>query len=168
MNLFNVKSNSKKGFTLIELLVVIAIIGLLATISIIALNSARMKARDTRRLADIKAITTALDLYFDDHNYYPPNTEKEVNGCDSSTTGSFIPELIFEGYLKNKIIDPINIYNASRYSFYIYCNGNYSTVPCPGDPEAVIRFYLENKSDPNGFIYKGLYGGGYSYNKCIY
>lgn len=162
------KFRDKKGFTLIELLVVIAIIGLLATLSVVALNSARAKARDARRLADIKAISTALDLYFDDYGDYPPNTEADVNGCDGSTIGNFIPELVSGGYLKNKIVDPINVFTSSRYSFYIYCHGNYSVLPCPGDPKAVLRFYLENKSDPNGFIFEGIYYGSYSYNKCIY
>ena len=79
MNLFNVKSNSKKGFTLIELLVVIAIIGLLATLSVIALNTARVKARDARRVSDIKQIQTALEMAFDasvDSKYPTPVNNK--------------------------------------------------------------------------------------------
>jgi prepilin-type N-terminal cleavage/methylation domain-containing protein len=56
---------NKKGFTLIELLVVIAIIGLLATLSVVALNSARVKARDAKRVSDIKQIQTALEMYAD-------------------------------------------------------------------------------------------------------
>ncbi|MEI7451751.1 MAG: FISUMP domain-containing protein [Candidatus Falkowbacteria bacterium] len=63
----------KKAFTLIELLVVIAIIGLLATIAIVALNNARSKARDARRVADVKQIQTALDLYYNDAGHYPLN-----------------------------------------------------------------------------------------------
>ncbi len=59
------------GFTLIELLVVVAVIGVLSTISIIAVNNARVKSRDTRRLTDIKQISTALELFFDDQGYYP-------------------------------------------------------------------------------------------------
>ncbi|MCX6792674.1 MAG: prepilin-type N-terminal cleavage/methylation domain-containing protein [Candidatus Falkowbacteria bacterium] len=61
----------KKGFTLIELLVVIAIIGVLSTMAIIALGNARAKARDSKRVADIKQISTALELYYADNNSYP-------------------------------------------------------------------------------------------------
>ena len=63
--------HNKKGFTLIELLVVIAIIGLLSTLSILALNSARARARDAKRVADVKQIQTALELYYNDAGDYP-------------------------------------------------------------------------------------------------
>jgi type II secretion system protein G len=62
---------NKKGFTLIELLVVIAIIGLLSTLAVVALGSARQKANDAKRLSDIKQIQTALELYYTDQNSYP-------------------------------------------------------------------------------------------------
>ena len=61
----------QKGFTLIELLVVIAIIGLLSTLAVVALNNARMKSRDAKRVSDIKQIQTALELYYNDANGYP-------------------------------------------------------------------------------------------------
>lgn len=62
---------NKKGFTLIELLVVIAIIGLLSTLAVVALNNARSKSRDAKRLSDVKQIQTALELYFNDAAAYP-------------------------------------------------------------------------------------------------
>ena len=65
---------NKRGFTLIELLVVIAIIGLLSTLSVVALGSAREKARDSKRLSDIKQIQTALELYYTDIGSYPAGT----------------------------------------------------------------------------------------------
>jgi len=64
----------KKAFTLIELLVVIAIIGLLATLSVVALNNARLKSRDAKRVADVKQMQTALELYYNDMNLYPPDS----------------------------------------------------------------------------------------------
>ena len=64
-------SQQNAGFTLIELLVVIAIIGVLASTVLASLNSARMKARDARRIADLKQIQLALEFYFDANGYYP-------------------------------------------------------------------------------------------------
>jgi len=66
------KGGYAKGFTLIELLVVVTIIGILASIVIVSLGSARVKARDTRRLADIKQMTLAIELYIDQYRHYPP------------------------------------------------------------------------------------------------
>lgn len=65
------KKGGNKGFTLIELLVVIAIIGILASIVLASLNTARRKSRDARRIADIKQIQLALELYFDAASEYP-------------------------------------------------------------------------------------------------
>jgi len=65
---------NKRGFTLIELLVVIAIIGLLSTLSILALNSARARARDAKRVSDVKQIQTALEMCYNDTGDYPTAT----------------------------------------------------------------------------------------------
>ncbi|HXK40397.1 MAG TPA: prepilin-type N-terminal cleavage/methylation domain-containing protein [Candidatus Paceibacterota bacterium] len=62
---------SQKGFTLIELLVVIAIIGILSSVVLASLNSARRKSRDARRLADLQQIKLASELYFDANRTYP-------------------------------------------------------------------------------------------------
>jgi len=63
--------NHYSAFTLVELLVVIAIIGILSTLSTVALNSARSKARDSRRLSDIHNISLALEMYYSDFGAYP-------------------------------------------------------------------------------------------------
>lgn len=69
-NIFKNKKNNA-GFSLIELLVFVAIVGLLATLSIASLESARQKARDVKRTADIRQFMTVLDIYFNDFNTYP-------------------------------------------------------------------------------------------------
>jgi len=71
-------NKSARGFTLIELLVVVAIIGLLASIVLASLNTARQKGRDARRIADLKEIQTALELYYSNHNAYPVSTSQET------------------------------------------------------------------------------------------
>ena len=60
-----------KGFTLIELLVVISIIGLLSSIVFAGLNTARVKSRDAKRLQDLKQISTALEIFYDQQGRYP-------------------------------------------------------------------------------------------------
>lgn len=62
---------NRRGFTLIELLVVIAIIGLLSTLAVVSLNSARQKSRDSARVTNVKQMQTALELYYNDNNGYP-------------------------------------------------------------------------------------------------
>jgi len=77
----------QKGFTLIELLVVIAIIGLLSTLAVISLNNARAKSRDSKRVADVKQMMTALELYFNDYNQYPTYI------TDTNFTGRYMQNL---------------------------------------------------------------------------
>lgn len=64
-------TKSYRGFTLIELLVVIAIIGILSSIVLASLNTARQKSRDARRVADIKQLQLAMQLYYDASSTYP-------------------------------------------------------------------------------------------------
>lgn len=60
-----------EGFTLIELLIVVAIIGLLATIVMVAINGARAKARDNKRVTDLKQTQKALEFSYEPGSGYP-------------------------------------------------------------------------------------------------
>jgi len=88
------QQNSRKtGFTLIELLVVIAIIGLLSTLAVVALNNARQKSRDAKRISDVKQIQTALELYYNDANGYPAAITFQTGSIsyDGTTYMSIVP-----------------------------------------------------------------------------
>ncbi len=78
--------NKSKGFTLIELLVVIAIIGILSSVVLASLNSARQKSRDAKRVADMKQLQLALELYYDANSSTYP-TEATVGGAAILETG---------------------------------------------------------------------------------
>lgn len=60
-----------RGFTLIELLVVIAIIGLLSTVIAAPIQNARKKAKDVKKIAELKAVGSALDQYAEAFGQYP-------------------------------------------------------------------------------------------------
>ena len=103
----------KKGFTLIELLVVIAIIGLLSSVVFASLNSARAKARDARRSADMSEIRKALELYFDKYTTYPvaQGTATWGGNCggwsgDNAPTNTFLKPLVDEGLFSAYPDDP--------------------------------------------------------------
>lgn len=104
------------GFTLIELLVVISIISLLSSIVLASLRTARVKARDVKRIEDLQQIKTALELYFNDHNFYPGlsnNTVWDTNGyyfsnnTSSDKTWSVLAALLMP-YMTAFPVDPIN------------------------------------------------------------
>ena len=87
------RARSLTGFTLIELLVVIAIIGVLSSVVLASLGTARRKSRDARRLADIKQVQVALDLYFDANAVYPVGTGGYVTALASLVTAGYFPAL---------------------------------------------------------------------------
>ena len=64
---------SRQGFTLIELLIVVAIIAILAAIAVPNFLEAQTRAKVSRVKADVRSLTTALELYYIDSNEYPPN-----------------------------------------------------------------------------------------------
>jgi type II secretion system protein G len=107
----------KKGFTLIELLVVVSIIGLLASVVLASLDVARTSARDTRRLADIKALQTALELYYNDFGSYP-TTASWINSTQSDWQTSVLGAALTPKYIATLPIDPIN--NAASTYLYRY------------------------------------------------
>lgn len=92
---------NNKGFTLIELLVVIAIIGMLSSVVLASLNSARAKARDARRIADMKQIANAIELYMSDNARYPAGIAACTGGSysepinnDSTFVNALVPTYI--------------------------------------------------------------------------
>lgn len=122
-------TQKKKGFTLIELLVVVAIIGLLATLSIVALNNARARARDTRRVADIKQIQTALELYYNDLGSYP--TAVAVNTAIASGSNVYMSSVP-----KNPLPNEANCTAGFEYAYSIPSGGSatntYNLTYCLG------------------------------------
>jgi len=156
----------KKGFTLIELLVVIAIIGLLSSVVLASLNTARMKSRDARRLSDLSQISKALELYYDDNSTYAVSGAgwdgggtgwfNHASGRYTGSIGGFLSNL---GYTGGEIIDPSG--NTTGQAYMIVGNTSGYT----------IWTRLENptteQSNTLNTCMFSSYDSGYNMNYCV-
>jgi general secretion pathway protein G len=137
--------NKNKGFTIIELIVVISIITILSSIIFININNVRIKSRDVKRIADLKQIQKALELYKIYNGDYPKpvcGTEDWCNSYESNEWDSLA--FLLSDYMKKFPVDPLNNRGDPFYGeFYSYAyhyndiNGKYDLV-C----------LLENKESP--------------------
>lgn len=124
-----------RGFTLIELLVVIAIIGILSSVVLASLNSARVKGRDARRISDVKQLQLALELYYDNNQSYP------VGSGAASTT---LAALVTNNFISSVPADPTN----SGSYVYTYASTDLAGAACSAAtcPSYIVRAAIEGSS----------------------
>ncbi len=117
---------------MIELLVVIAIIGILSSVVLASMNTARKKARDARRQSDLKSLQLALESYYDSNGIYP------VQATEVSVSSTSLGVLVSSGDL-NALPDDPSPSKDYRYKTDAtgseYCLGASleGTVPTPSD-----------------------------------
>ncbi len=150
----------RSAFTLVELMVVVAIIGLISTIAIVASSAIRSRGRDTKRIADLRQVRSALELYYNETSAYPTCGQACTTYCDCTTVGwggNFAEMEIKPAYMASIPADPIN--DGTYGYFYARgykISGNCSYMNTNSPSDYVLATRLENPASvqascPGGF-----------------
>ncbi len=84
------KLGHARGFTLIELLVVIAIIGILSSVVLASLNTARSKGTDAKIQSEMRSVAVNAEIYYDNEsNSYGPAADT----CDEGMFAEVNPNI---------------------------------------------------------------------------
>ena len=118
-----------RGFTLIELLVVISIIGLLASIVLASLSTAKSKAQDARRIEEVHGLKVALELYSVANGSYPPNNGSFTLSALNTPLASYmtIPPDLLAG--DGTTPDGYASAGNSTYLLHVYLQNSIGGVP---------------------------------------
>jgi prepilin-type N-terminal cleavage/methylation domain-containing protein len=115
------REKTAKGFTLIELMVVITIIAILSTVGLVLYSNAQKAVRFSKRMQDVQAIKTALEIYKNVTGTYPnPGWAWRSNcsGWGGYNADQIIPGLV-PGYMPSFPEDP-QFNRAANSGCYIY------------------------------------------------
>lgn len=130
------------GFTLIEVLVAMSIVTVLSFMAITIYRVALQKARDTKRMADLKDTATYLQLYHKQNGRFPDSIAEA--GCSGWEKGSNAPDNGFiQPLLTSGIIDrPLPIEKTPLTA----CSYRYIRSACGSSTYAVLAADLETDS----------------------
>ncbi|MGB4076812.1 MAG: type II secretion system protein [Minisyncoccia bacterium] len=106
----------RRGFTLIELLVVIAIIGILSSVVLASLNTARSKGTDAKIQSEIRSVQVNAEIYYDNYGNKYQTTGLAITACTGGTaqttlfnsaTNPNVTQIISDMILANATYDPV-------------------------------------------------------------
>ena len=156
----------QRGFTLIELLVVISIIGLLSSVVIASLNSARIDGRNTARNSIVIQLRNAFNLAY---NGSYPNVAVAYPCLTTSCSGgwsSFVADATVDAYLAPYMKKPTDPIDGTRGygGFILLTPANWTASP-PTWPNV---YYIDYLLEPGGECPTGSYwGASANYVQCV-